>query len=138
MNGGHGDHPGDETRGVLDLKEVGADVYTKHPDTDVWCFAYAVDDGEPIIIDREDFSKVPCFERLTMAGRRFAAHNANFELAVWNNIMVPRYGWPRLGPERVICTMAMAYALALPGSLENAAAALGLTQQRKTRRVIGS
>lgn len=61
---------------------------------------------------------------------RFAAHNANFELAVWNNIMVPRYGWPRLDPERVICTMAMAYAMALPGSLENAAAALGLTQQK--------
>jgi len=123
----HGDF---ETRGTVDLKEVGADVYTKHPDTDVWCFAYAVDDGEPIIIDREDFSKVPCFERLTMAGQRFAAHNANFELAVWNNIMVPRYGWPRLDPERVICTMAMAYAMALPGSLENAAAALGLTQQK--------
>ncbi len=58
------------------------------------------------------------------------AHNAPFELAIWNHICVPRYGWPPLRPEQTRCTMAMAYAMALPGSLENASAALGLTQQK--------
>jgi DNA polymerase len=58
------------------------------------------------------------------------AHNAAFELAIWNNVMVPKYGWPPLKPEQVRCTMAQAYAMSLPGSLDNAAAALGV-QYRK-------
>ena len=122
----HGDF---ETRGTVDLKEVGADVYTKHPDTDVWCFAWAHDDQEPMVWT-PGMTKPALEFPFGFKSTRFAAHNANFELAVWNNIMVPRYGWPRLDPERVICTMAMAYAMALPGSLENAAAALGLSQQK--------
>ncbi len=54
------------------------------------------------------------------------AHNAVFELEVWNNIMVPRHGWPALKPEQTFCTMAQAYAMGLPGALEDAALALGL------------
>ena len=61
-----------------------------------------------------------------LAGATVIAHNAAFELAIWNRLMVPRYGWPRLDPRQVRCTMAMAYAMSLPGSLENAAAAVGL------------
>ena len=37
---------------------------------------------------------------------------------------------PRFDRSKTRCTMAMAYAMALPGSLENASAALGLTQQK--------
>ncbi|MGH8742937.1 MAG: hypothetical protein ACREUY_01515, partial [Burkholderiales bacterium] len=59
-------------------------------------------------------------------GGRVVAHNAPFELAIWNSIMVPRYGWPELKPEQTYCTMAMCYAMGLPGALENAALALGL------------
>jgi DNA polymerase len=54
------------------------------------------------------------------------AHNAQFELAIWNNVMVKRFGWPRLDPRQVRCTMAACYAMGLPGALENAAHALGL------------
>jgi DNA polymerase len=34
-----------ETRSTLDLKRVGAWKYATHSTTDVWCCAYAVDDG---------------------------------------------------------------------------------------------
>ena len=34
-----------ETRSTLDLSEVGAWKYACDPSTDVWCCAYAVDDG---------------------------------------------------------------------------------------------
>jgi DNA polymerase len=44
--------------------------------------------------------------------------------------MVPRYGWPVLRPEQVRCTMAMAYAMSLPGSLDAAAAALGMDYRK--------
>jgi DNA polymerase len=64
------------------------------------------------------------------AGGIVVAHNAAFELAIWNNVMVPRYGWPVLRPEQVRCTMAMAYAMSLPGSLDAAAAAVGLDYRK--------
>lgn len=59
-------------------------------------------------------------------GGAVMAHNAAFELAIWNQICVPRYGWPELKPEQTFCTMAMCYAMGLPGALEDAALALGL------------
>lgn len=115
-----------ETRSALDLKEVGLDNYVRHPSTDVWCMAYAVDDEEPgLWTPSEGLAgpKVPLGTRPT----QFLAHNAPFELAVWNNIMAPRYGWPLLRPEQVHCTMAQSYAMGLPGALEDAALALGLS-----------
>lgn len=60
------------------------------------------------------------------------AHNAPFELAIWNSIMAPRYGWPELKPEQTFCTMAMSYAMGLPGSLEDAALAAGLRVHKDT------
>lgn len=59
-------------------------------------------------------------------GGHVYAHNAPFELEIWNQICVPRYGWPVLKPEQTFCTMAMCYAMGLPGALEDAALALGL------------
>jgi len=122
----HGDF---ETRSELELKDVGLDVYARHPSTDVWCFAWAIDDGEPEIWAPGMPAPAVAFP-FSFKSTTFYAHNAQFELAIWNHIMVPRYGWPVLDPARVRCTMAMAYAMALPGSLENAAAALGLSEQK--------
>ena len=121
----HGDF---ETRSELDLKEVGLDVYARHPSTDVWCFGWAREDESPHI-----WFPTKHYDDLWeggLEGITIVAHNAPFELAIWNHICVPRYGWPPLRPEQTRCTMAMAYAMALPGSLENASAALGLTQQK--------
>ena len=61
------------------------------------------------------------------------AHNASFELALWNEVMVPRYGWPVLRPEQTRCTMAMAYAMALPGALEDVSPALGIEQRKDAK-----
>ena len=121
----HGDF---ETRSEVDLKDVGLDVYARHPSTDVWCFGWAREDESPHI-----WFPTKHYDDLWeggLEGITIVAHNAPFELAIWNHICVPRYGWPPLRPEQTRCTMAMAYAMALPGSLENASAALGLTQQK--------
>jgi DNA polymerase len=110
-----------ETRGIVELKKTGVHVYADHPDTDAWCMAYAIDDG-PVKL----WKMWEPFPADIDMNTTFMAHNAVFELAIWNRIMVPRYGWPQLKASQCLCTMAMAYAMALPGSLENAAAALGL------------
>lgn len=122
-----------ETRSTLDLKKVGLDNYAKHPTTDVWCTGFALDDESiGLWTPTRDISNlyVQQFMAEVLNGRTVVAHNAAFELAIWNQIMVPRYGWPELKPEQCICTMAMAYAMGLPGALDNAAAAVGLEHQK--------
>lgn len=87
--------------------------------------SYAFGDDEPPLwlLDAPIHERV---RRHVEAGLPVFAHNAPFELEIWNNICVPRYGWPELKPEQTFCTMAMAYAMGLPGALEDVALALGL------------
>ena len=116
-----------ETRSTLDLTEVGLWNYVRHPSTDVWCMAWALNEAEPALICCN--SNVMHWEAALAhveSGGTVVAHNAAFELAVWNEIMVKRYGWPVLKPEQTVCTMAMSYAMGLPGSLADAALALGV------------
>lgn len=121
-----------ETRSAADLKEVGLDNYARDPSTDVWCMAYCMDDGPAHLWEPEDGRKYEINDALNrvMHGATVVTHNVAFELAIWNEIMVPRYGWPELKPEQCVCTMAMAYAMGLPGSLERAAPAAGIKQQK--------
>jgi len=118
-----------ETRSALELRDVGLHNYARHPSTDVWCMAWALNDMEPrlIPIAKPDHStRSADWVTHVRAGGIVVAHNAPFELEIWNEIMVKRHGWPALKPEQTYCTMAMAYAMALPGALEDAALALGL------------
>lgn len=118
-----------ETRSAVDLKKTGVHVYAADPSTDAWCMAYAIDEHPAHLLRNDQFTipgVVAQIKSHVAAGGIVMAHNAAFELAIWNAVMVPRYGWPVLHPEQCRCTMAMAYAMALPGSLENAAAAVGL------------
>lgn len=115
-----------ETRSTVDLKKAGVHVYAAHPHTDVWCMAYAVDAGPVELWTPDD---VFCPFALKPDDLVYA-HNASFELAIWNGLMAPRYGWPPLPIPQVRCTMVMAYALGLPGGLEQASAAVGLDAQK--------
>lgn len=122
----HGDF---ESKSAVDLKVVGLDNYSRHPTTDIWCLAWAIGDEEPEVwTPGEPFP--PRLRKHIEDGGLFFAHNAPFELALWNNVGVPRYGFPVLHVEQCRCTMAMAYSMALPGSLEKAAAAVGITEQK--------
>jgi DNA polymerase len=58
------------------------------------------------------------------------AYTDQFERLIEQHILAPRYGWPLIPIEQHRCLQASTLAHALPGSLENAAAALGLVQQK--------
>jgi DNA polymerase len=118
-----------ETMSAVDLKACGADVYARHPSTDILCFAYKFDDGPTLLVKRGEILP-PLIRHHVEQGGLFTAHNFSFEFLIWNYVCVPKYGWPRLSPEQGRCTVAMAYAMGLPGSLEKAAAAAGITQQK--------
>lgn len=114
-----------ETRSPVDLRKTGVTPYAKHADTDVWCAAWAIDDGPIELWKMGD----PCPAALAAhvrGGGLLAAWNANFEIAIWRHIMTPRYGWPLPDLTQWRCSMVAAYAMSLPGSLENAAGAIGL------------
>lgn len=119
-----------ETRSVIDLKRHGLHVYAAHPQTDVWCLAYAVDDAEPDIWIKGQ-PLPPALYALIMDGSvQFRAWNAQFERVIWRSIMGARYGWPILPLDRWHCTMADASAMALPRALEHCAEVLGISEQK--------
>ena len=119
-----------ETRSTQDLKDVGAWKYATHPATEIWCCAYAVDDGpislwtpgDPVPPEFIAAAQDPAFV--------VCAFNDAFERLVEQHIMVPRYGWSIVPIERHRCLQASALALSLPAKLENVAKALGLPQQK--------
>jgi len=109
-----------ETFNTIDLKQVGADLYTSSPDFVVTVMAWAIDD-EPV-------QSVACPSGLPQeiishlaAGHRFRAWNASFE---WS-ILFHHYGLT-IPWNQVSCTMQKALYAGLPASLAAAGKALGL------------
>jgi len=124
-----------ETFSKCDLKAEGLARYAADPSTGVHCMAFAFDDENVVGLWRPFPTHIggiitPAVTLHVKNGGLVYAHNAAFELAIWSNVMAPRYGWPPLKPEQCRCTMAMAYAMALPGALENAAPAVGIPQRK--------
>lgn len=118
-----------ETYSACDLKTAGLHNYATHPSTGVHCFSWGDDPFEIQTWNEGD----PFPEDLRAhleAGGVLTAWNAAFELSVWNNCATKKYGWPEIRPEQFRCSMAQAYAMSLPGALEKAALALGVSQQK--------
>ena len=92
-----------ETKSAADLKSVGARKYAQHPSTDVWCCAYALDDG-PVQIWKPGDPVPPEFvEAAKNSNWQVVAFNAAFERAMETHILGPRYGWPTIPIERHRC-----------------------------------
>ncbi len=120
-----------ETRSTVSIKIVGAWRYATHAATDVWCAAFAIDDGEVKLWIPGD--PVPQ-EIVTAANdptRIVAAHNANFERQIIQHVM-PRHGWPQIPLAQYRCTMASSSSCALPAALEKVAHELKLEHQKDT------
>lgn len=116
-----------ETFSTRDLPLVGAHKYAR--DAGIYCMGYAINDGSVSLWKNTD----PLPEDFLEAMRgehRLIAHNAHFEMLLWEHVLTPCYGFPMFKPENFVCTMAEAYAMALPGSLEKCALALGLDAQK--------
>lgn len=119
-----------ETRSVADLREIGLYNYARDKTTDVLCLGWKHIDPPSQTFVRGPADVPDFILRHAERGGTFIAHNAPFEIEIWNNVCALKYGWPRVKPEQFICTMAMAYAMGLPGALAEAAAAVGLDAQK--------
>jgi DNA polymerase bacteriophage-type len=119
-----------ETRSTVELGDVGAHIYAAHDSTDVWCCAYAVDDG-PVQLWTPGMPVPPeFFEAAANPDWLMSAFNDQFERLIEQHIMAPRYGWPPMPIERHRCTQAAALALALPANLAGVGTALSLEYQK--------
>ncbi|RPJ64594.1 MAG: hypothetical protein EHM23_00210 [Acidobacteria bacterium] len=118
-----------ESRSTVDLRKSGLYVYAEDSMTDIWCVCFAVDDGEV----KTWLPNEPCPPEIieqVETGGEFWSHNAAFERIMWKHILTPVYEWPEPQLSAWNCTMARAYAMALPGALDSASAALGLTEAK--------
>lgn len=129
-----------ETRSLLDVTQVGAYKYANHPSTEALIWAYAFDD-EPVRIwsppwawgNHYGHKPDPYPEALLdhiSSGGYFIAWNAFFDRWIWNAVMVPKYGWPELRIEQVLCAQAQAEGNNLPGQLGAAAEALRVQHKK--------
>jgi DNA polymerase len=118
-----------ETYSEVDLKKSGLHNYATHPSTGAHCMSYGPDpDHIKIWIEGEPFPE-DLVDHIA-AGGIITAWNAAFEWAIWNLCCVRKYGWPALPIKQVRCSMVRAYAMALPGALDDAAPALGVDQRK--------
>jgi DNA polymerase len=115
-----------ETRSTVNLKVAGAHRYASDPATEILCIGYGVDSGPVNIWVPGQLIPELIIEAARDPSYLFTAHNDGFERTVERLILHPRFGWPLIGLGQRRCSMAMALAAALPGSLEGAAAALGI------------
>lgn len=142
-----------ETRATVDLPKQGLYRYAEHPDTDIWCMAYAFDDGAiglwtpHDVIHSDDCAlamlggTIGCdcavdhglplaIVEHIRAGGEIRAWNAAFERVIWREIMVKRYGAPAVRDEQWHDTAAEAAAMSLPRGLGDCAAVLGGVAQK--------
>lgn len=115
------------TRGI---GVVGAAVYAQHPSTEVLSLAYDLKDGGG---PRHWLPGYPLPQDLfdwVAAGGLLEAWNSAFEGWIWNWVCVRRYGFPPLPLPQLRCAMGKARASGWPGKLGEAAAVMGLPDQK--------
>ena len=117
-----------ETRSDIDLKTHGAHVYFESPHAAVLIGSYSIDNGPVKRWERGQ----PCPTDLREAikeGAITSAHNCGFEILCFTWLHA-NAGWPMPRLEQFRCTAATAAAMALPRSLGDLGAALGLDVQK--------
>lgn len=139
-----------ETRSLIDLIKLGADVYARHWSTtptmlSIICDELGVEGVRDFLADEQYYAQVypnvqkptafkyspPIPEPIQYAIDNdfvFVAHNARFEQTIWYHICHLKWGWPM--PRKWSCTDARARYWGIRASLEGAASDLEITFQK--------
>ncbi len=133
-----------ETLSCSGLRKEGAYKYSLDPTTKPTCFAFKENDGRNVVTFL-DFAEINWpfrdlpgriaqnWKSFIDEGYEFSAHNAFFEIVIYSNILVKRYGWPEIPFRQWRCTAAKAAACSLPRGLEGAGSAMNLKTQKDRR-----
>ena len=122
-----------ETCSAVNLKQVGAHVYARHPSTQVICASYALDDSVVCSTDfRSQLDGLAHVNKLLQDGATLHGWNVVFERLIWNHVIAPRHGFDPIFPDQTVCTMATGACYGLPLKLETAARVAGSPHQKNT------
>ena len=120
-----------ETRSTVNLTLSGAWKYAAHPSTSILCMYIAVDDGEP----ERWLPGDPIPAAFIAAAQhpddwKLIAHNHEFERAIYQLILMPRFGFPPIPLTVQHCTQQLASRNAYPAELGLLSQALGLPYRK--------
>lgn len=118
-----------ETRSELNISDVGADVYFEHESTEIIVACWAIGDDAV----RAWYPDEPCPGDVIAhihGGGTVRGWNVGFERRAWNARLGPVHGWPVPALGQFDDNAALAAAMGLPRSLEDAAIALGLEERK--------
>ena len=118
-----------ETRSPVDLREAGAHVYAKHPDTWILCMAYHIPGMDHVGVWNAAWPKLGIEDsgppddliEWILSGGAVEAHNAQFERCL---LAEKAPGW-WIDPARWYCSAAKAAAAGLPRHLEQVSNIIG-------------
>lgn len=104
-----------ETRSRVDLRKTGVDVYARDPSTRVLMLSTALNGEDTKLWLPHKRPELPAALRALIEDPDviIVAHNAAFERAIFEHVL-----GIKIPACRFLCTMAMAYCLALPGNLD--------------------
>jgi DNA polymerase bacteriophage-type len=119
-----------ETGGTVSLQQAGVWAYAQSLETRVWCMCFACDDNDvqswtpdqsvPDIFTIIDAN--PTDWKIVALG--------DFDGVIYDQILVPRHGFPALPLELWHCSMALALVNAYPPELAKLCTALGIDYQK--------
>lgn len=114
------------------MKACGAYKYARHPSTDCLLTSGLVR-GDDRVIRWRPSQPFP-YADYHPDDLIIHAWNAQFERRIWWDVMVPRYGWPRLELEQFVCTAAQARITAAgPQKLDVAGRFFDMEQKKDNR-----
>jgi len=126
-----------ETRSKVDLRKHGIHRYAEDPSTVPLMLAYGHREqqeqwilGLPYRPEDPPACPAKLVGLIENPGVEFHAHNAAFEIAIWNYICVQRWGWPEIALDRWHCTAAKAAAANLPRALDDVTTLLGVVDKK--------
>lgn len=121
-----------ETYCDLDIRNVGAYKYCRHPSFEILLFAYAFNDEPVKIIDFTQGDSIGTL-RVSLIDPKIlkTAFNANFERNAILNYFFESYRNCGMSPKQWDCTMIKAMRLGLPGSLDMVGKALHFPEDKQ-------
>lgn len=122
--------PPGAAQGKKGLGVIGVRVYAEHPTTEVLTFKYDLKDGRGIRGWKPGEPNPQDLFKHIASGKLIEAHNAGFEMTIWDQVCVPKYGWPPVQPKQWRCSAAKSRAFGLPSSLADVGQSLKLDTQK--------
>tara|TARA_R110002096_G_scaffold17205_3_gene59486 strand:- start:1796 stop:3802 length:2007 start_codon:yes stop_codon:yes gene_type:complete len=119
-----------ETASACDLSKAGVAAYAEHESTHCYVAVFESSGWDVVWRHDEDgYDQLPShLLDFLGSGGIVECWNVAFERSIWESLLVPRYGWPKLDPWQWRDAQASACAVNIPPKLEGAAALFELEE----------